>query len=101
MPSLGTLLPVTYTFLNLMGSLVCYSFSIARIGQSSDEWFIRNVAQGSDFIDGCSTSIRKSKGLLAGREGRMDHQRIFPPGPPDSETLKNLMQLYSPSSCKP
>lgn len=45
-PSLGTLLPVTYTLLNLMVSLVYYRFSIARTGQSSDEWFIRKAAQG-------------------------------------------------------
>lgn len=46
MPSFGTLLPVTYTFLNLAGSLVCYSFSIAGVGLSCDEWFIMKVAQG-------------------------------------------------------
>lgn len=44
MPPLGTLLPVTYTFLNLMGSLVCYSFSIARVDLNSDEWLTTKVA---------------------------------------------------------
>ena len=32
--------------LNVMGALVYYSFSIARMGQSGDEWFIRKSAQG-------------------------------------------------------
>lgn len=51
-----------------------------------------------------STLIGKSKGLLVmggEREGHLDRQRISSPGSPDSETLKNLMQLYSPSSFKP
>jgi hypothetical protein len=46
MPPLGTLLPVTYTFLNLMGSLVCYSFPIAGADLNSDEWFVTKIAQG-------------------------------------------------------
>lgn len=29
-----------------MGALVYYSFSIARMGQSGDEWFIKKAAQG-------------------------------------------------------
>lgn len=46
MPSLGTLLPVTCTFLNLMGSLVYDSFPIAGKARSGDEWFIGKAAQG-------------------------------------------------------
>lgn len=71
--SLGTSLPVTYTFLNLMGSFVYYGLPIARMGQGGDEWFIRKAAQGRLHGYDSSTLIRKAKGLLVPgreREGR-------------------------------
>lgn len=68
-PSLGTLFPVTCTFLNLMGSFVYYGFPIAGMDQGSDEWFIRKAAQGKLHGYYSSTLIRKSKGLVVpGRE---------------------------------